>query len=44
MSATLAAPPLRAPAGPTLADVLGEAWAAVGTGAATECPVCSGSL
>jgi hypothetical protein len=46
MRATLAAPPLnlRAPAEPTLADVLGEAWASARTGAATECPVCSGSL
>ena len=46
MSATLAAPPfhLRAPAAPTLADALGEAWAAVGTGVTSECPVCSGSL
>jgi hypothetical protein len=46
MSATLAAPPLhmRAPAEPTLADALGEAWAAVGTGATTECPVCTGTL
>ena len=46
MSATLAAPPLhvRAATEPTLADVMSEAWAAVGTGAATECPVCAGSL
>ena len=46
MTATLAAPPLhaRAPAAPTLADVMSEAWAAIGTGAATECPVCAGSL
>ena len=46
MSATLAAPPLhaRAAAVPTLADVVGEAWAAIGTGSATECPVCAGSL
>jgi hypothetical protein len=46
MSATLAAPPLhaRAPVGPTLADAMSEAWAAIGTGAATECPVCAGSL
>ena len=46
MSATLAAPPLhaRASAEPTLADALGEAWAAIGIGAATECPVCAGSL
>ena len=46
MSATLAAPPVpaRAPAEPTLATVLGEAWAAVGTGAEAECPVCAGPL
>ena len=45
MSATLAAPPLHARASAeTLADALGEAWAAIGTGAATECPVCAGSL
>jgi hypothetical protein len=46
MSATLAAPPLRArtAAEPTLADVMSEAWAVVGTGAATTCPVCAGSL
>jgi hypothetical protein len=44
MSATLIAPPLRAPTEPTLADTLSGAWAAVGTGAATECPVCAGSL
>jgi hypothetical protein len=46
MSATLAAPPphMRAPAEPTLAGVLGEAWGAIGTGATTECPVCAGSL
>jgi hypothetical protein len=46
MSATLAAPPLpaRAPAEPTLADVMSEAWAAIGTGVAAACPVCAGSL
>jgi hypothetical protein len=46
VSATLAAPPphLRAPAEPTLADVVADAWAAVSTGAATECVVCAGSL
>jgi hypothetical protein len=46
MSATLAAPPFHMPASaaPTLADALGEAWAAVGTGVTTECPVCTGSL
>ncbi len=46
MSATLAAPPLhaRASAAPTLADVMSEAWAAIATGAATECPVCAGPL
>ncbi len=46
MSAALATAPrvARAPAEPTLADVLGEAWAAIGAGAATECPVCAGSL
>jgi hypothetical protein len=46
VSATLAAPPphLRAPAEPTLADVVGAAWAAISSGAATACPVCSGSL
>ena len=47
MSATLAAPPMHARASaaePTLADMVGEAWAAIGTGVATECPVCAGSL
>jgi hypothetical protein len=48
VSAALAPPPLhahaRAAAEPTLADVLGTAWAAVSSGAATECPVCAGSL
>jgi hypothetical protein len=46
VSATLAAPPphLRAPAEPTLAVVMAEAWAAVSIGAAAECPVCTGSL
>jgi hypothetical protein len=46
VSAALATAPLHAlaPAEPTLADVLGEAWAAIGAGAATECPVCAGSL
>jgi hypothetical protein len=46
VSATLAAPPLhaRAAAAPTLADVVGRAWAAIGAGVATECPVCAGSL
>lgn len=46
MSATLAAPPphLRAPAEPTLADVVGDAWAAISAGAATACPVCAGAL
>ena len=46
MSATLAAPPLpaRAPAEATLADALTAAWAAVGTGAVTVCPVCAGPL
>ena len=48
MSAALAPPPLhsraRAAAEPTLADVLGTAWSAVSSGAATECPVCAGSL
>ena len=46
MSATLAAPPLhaRASAAPTLADVMSEAWSAIGAGVTTECPVCTGSL
>ena len=46
MSATLAAPPphLRAPAEPTLAVVMAEAWAAVSTGAVAECPVCAGPM
>jgi hypothetical protein len=49
VSAALATPPAharapRAAAEPTLADVLGAAWASVSTGAATECPVCAGSL
>jgi hypothetical protein len=46
VSAALATPPLhaRAPAEPTLADALGEAWAAIGTGATAECPVCAGVL
>jgi hypothetical protein len=48
MSAALAPPPLhahaRTAAEPTLDDVLGTAWAAVSSGAATECPVCAGSL
>jgi hypothetical protein len=46
VSATLAAPPphLRASAEPTLAVVMADAWAAVSTGAAAECPVCAGSL
>ena len=46
MSATLAARPfhMRTSAAPTLGDALGEAWAAVGTGVTTECPVCAGSL
>jgi hypothetical protein len=46
VSATLAAPRqrLHAPPEPTLADVVGTAWAAVSTGAAAECPVCTGSL
>ena len=45
MSATLAAPPLhaRASAEPTLADVMSDAWAVIGTGVSTECPVCAGS-
>ena len=43
MTATLAAPPLHMRT-PTLADVMSEAWSAIGTGVATECPVCAGSL
>ena len=46
MSATLAAPPphVRAPAQPTLAAVMADAWMTVSAGAAAECPVCSGPL
>jgi hypothetical protein len=46
VSAALATAPLhtRAPAEPTLADLLSDAWAAVSTGAVAECPVCAGSL
>ena len=46
MSATLAAPrpQLRAPAAPTLTDVLVEAWNDVSAGARAECPVCSGPM
>jgi hypothetical protein len=46
VSATLAAPPThtRAAAEPTLADVVGGAWAAIRTGTAPDCPVCAGSL
>ena len=46
MTATLAAPPLhaRAPAAPTLADVMSEAWADVSGGTAAECPICAGPM
>ena len=45
MSAALAAaPPMRAPAGPTLAGVLHEAWNDFSAGAHAECPVCSGPM
>ena len=46
MSATLAAARLhaRAAAEPTLADVVGRAWAAISVGAGTECPVCAGRM
>ena len=45
MSAALAAaPPMRAPAGPTLAGVLHEAWNDFSAGAHAECPVCGGPM
>ncbi len=33
-----------APAGPTLEDVVGEAWRALTTGAAASCLVCGGAM
>ena len=44
MSATLAPSPLRAPVGPTLNDVLTEAWNDLSSGAHTECPICSAPM
>ena len=44
MSATLAAPPLRAPAEPTLTDVLTESWNDLRAGTHTECPICSAPM
>ena len=45
MSAALAAaPPMRAPTGPTLAGVLHEAWSDFTAGEHAECPVCSGPM
>jgi hypothetical protein len=45
VSAALAtAPQLRAHAGPTLSDVLVEAWNDLRAGARAECPVCAGAM
>jgi uncharacterized protein (DUF983 family) len=33
-----------ADAGPTLEDVVGDAWRALATGAEAVCPVCGGAL
>jgi len=44
MSAVAAAPPLRAPAGLTLADALIETFNDFAAGAHAECLVCSGAM